>query len=105
MPCILIIIFSLADIQSTSSWSQIGSVQDQTLKRLAESLISTVLQSKAESTTKKYLYAINRWRKWARENEEISEFPVLDHQFALYLQHVGQDVGSSSAVDEAVNAI
>ena len=47
------------DIQSTSSWTSLGALQDPELKDLAESLIGTVLKFKAESTTKKYLYAMN----------------------------------------------
>ena len=40
------------DIQSTSSWSSLGALQDPEVKDLAEFLIGTVLKSKAESTTK-----------------------------------------------------
>ena len=41
-------------------------------KDLAESLIGTVLKFKAESATIKYLYAIERWRKWARAKSVIT---------------------------------
>ena len=92
------------DIQSTNSWASLGMLQDPELKELAQSLIGTVLKSRADSTTKKYLYAIDRWRRWAKSNEEIFEFPIVDYQFALYLQHVGLSTGSKSAVEEAVNA-
>lgn len=91
-------------MQSAEPWSQLGSLQDPELKELAESLLGRVLRSKAGSTTKKYLYAINRWRIWARSKDEISEFPIVDCQFALYLQHVSSR-GSKAAVEEAVNAI
>ena len=80
-------------------------LQDPELKGLANSLLGTVLKSKADSTTKKYLYAIERWRQWAMSKAEITEFPVVDYQFALYLQHIAETLSSKSAVEEAVNAI
>ena len=80
-------------------------LEDPELKGLAGSLMGTVLKSRAASTTKKYLYAIERWRKWAAAKQEISEFPIIDWQFCLYLQHIADSVGSKSAVEEAVNAI
>ena len=98
------LLFPPTDIQATDQWSQLGSLHDPELKDLAESLLGTVLKSRAVSTTKKYLYAIDRWRQWARAKTEISEFPIIDIQFALYLQHIAQG-GSKSAVEEAVNAI
>ena len=74
------------DLQSTSVRASLGALQDPELKDLAESLNGTVLKSKAKSTTKKYLYAIEHWRKWAKSKDEINEFPIVDFQFAQYLQ-------------------
>lgn len=93
------------DIQSTEPWTNLGTLQDPKLQKLANSLMGTILKSRADSTTKKYLYAIERWRQWAFSKEEITEFPVLDYQFALYLQDIGETTGSKSAVEEAVNAM
>lgn len=99
------IFFLFTDIQSSEVWSRFCTIQDPSLKELADSLIETVLKSRAGSTTNKYLYAIERWRQWAATKREIKEFPVLDYQFALYLQHIATTVGSKSAVEEAVNAV
>lgn len=33
------------------------------------------------------------------------EFPIIDCQFALYLQHIAVSVGSKAAVEEAINAV
>lgn len=38
-------------------------------------------------------------------HRRIVQFPVKDYQFALYLQHIADTVGSRSAVEEAVNAV
>ena len=75
------------------------------MKRLAESLPNTVLHSRADGTTKKYLYAFQRWKQWALPRREVAVFPVGEVPFALYLQHLGETVKSKSAVEEAVNAV
>ena len=49
----------LVDIQGAEAWFQLLTLQDAELKDLASSLIGTVLESRAASTTKKYYYAIN----------------------------------------------
>ena len=72
---------------------------------MAEALPDTVLHSRADGTTKKYLYAFQRWRQWAGLRREVAVFPVQEVHFALYLQHLGETVQSKSAVEEAVNAV
>ena len=64
-----------------------------------------MLHSRADSTTKKYIGAFDRWEKWARAREEVSVLPVREVHLALYLQHVGGVTRSKSAVEEAVHAI
>ena len=66
---------------------------------------STVLASRAHSTTTKHLYAFPRWKNWADAHSEVVVFPVCETDFALYLQHLGDTVGSKSTVEEAVNAV
>ena len=57
-----------------------------------QALSNTVLGSRANTTTKKYLYAFQRWT-------------IESHHFALYLQHVGMTrMNSKAAEEEAVNA-
>ena len=81
---------------------------------MAEALPDTVLHSRADDTTKKYLYAFQRWRQWAAvfPVQEVHFALYLQHlgetvksKFALYLQHLGETVKSKSAVEEAVNAV
>ncbi|XP_065889002.1 integrase/recombinase xerD homolog [Dysidea avara] len=80
-------------------------MEDPHLKCLAKSLFTTVLNSKAPSTTKKYMYAFNRWRKWAQSLNNIDVFPVKPVHLALYLQHLGDSKQSRAAVEEASYAI
>ena len=54
------------------------------------------------STTSKYLYA---FQSWADTHREVVVFPVRETDFALYLQHLSDTVGSKSTVEKAVNAV
>ena len=85
-------------------WSGLSLLQDTGLKKLVESLNGTVLKSKEDSTMRKYLYAIDCTRRWDGTKSEITEFPIVDFQFALYLQHIDQEMSSKSAVEEAINS-
>ena len=60
-----------------------------------------MLQSKANSTAKKYLGAIRRWKQWALSHN-LKTFPVTSNHLALYLQHVGETAQSKSAVEESM---
>ena len=75
------------------------------LQALAVSLKATVISSRANSTTSKYVNAFSRWKQWARQYEGISILPVKEAEFALYMQYVGDTTASKSAVEEAVNGI
>lgn len=94
----------LTDVLTKGAWAQLEELQDPRLRSLKEALAQSVLRSRADSTTRKYLYAFQRWRKWAEDKKEIQVFPMQSHHFALYLQHVGTVTKSKSAVEEAVNA-
>ena len=80
-------------------------LEDPELQRLAEALPTTVLSSRADSTTKKYLGAFKRWKLWAEARQGIPVFPVQDIHLALYLQHLGDPVESPAAAEEAVHAL
>ena len=86
-------------------WEALGEIQEPELQALVASLKSTVFASRAPSTASKYLYAFTRWKNWAHSHDGIVAFPVQEAEFALYLQHVGDNTASKSAVEEAVNAI
>ena len=74
------------------------------MKDLASRLPNTILHSRADSTVKKYLGAFRRWKKWAA-SYKLSPIPARPHEFVLYLQHLGEETKSKSAVEEACNAL
>ena len=97
--------FSHTDVFTKGPWSWLDNLQDPDLKRLAQSLPRTMLSSKADSTSKKYLYAFARWKEWAEKKSEVAVFPVIDVQFALYLQDLAETTESRAAVEAAANAV
>ena len=90
---------------SEGIWSELGSIEDPELKRLAKALPATLLHSRADSTTTKYIGAFQRWKSWAEGHQEVKVYPIEEVHFALYLQHLAETTGSKSAVEEATNAI
>jgi hypothetical protein len=68
-------------------------------------LPATVLHSRADSTTKKYIGAFRRWKNWADSRHGVPSFPVQDIHLAIYLQHLSESVESKAAVEEAVYAL
>ena len=94
-----------ADTMTGGTWAEFAELKDPELQRLAKSLPSTVLHSRADSTVAKYGYAFQRWKTWATSHTEVSTFPVSEVHFALYLQHLGETTHSVATVLEAANAI
>lgn len=86
-------------------WKTLAELEDPELRKLAASLPATVLHSRADSTSQKYMRAFQRWKAWAEPRREVAVYPVRDVHFALYLQHLGDTTKSKAAVEEAVNAI
>ena len=78
---------------------------DPELRRLAAALPATVLRSRADSTTKKYLGAYRRWKIWTDSRQGVPSFPVQDVHLALYLQHLSESVESKAAAEEVVHAL
>ena len=59
-----------------------------------------LMKSRADSTTRKYVRAFQRWKEWANSMEEIEVFPC---HFALYLQHLAITSKSRATIEEAIN--
>ena len=93
------------DILAAGVWPLMSNLEDPELQRLAAALPDTVLRGKADSTTKKYLGAFRRWKLWAEARQGVPSFPAHDTHIALYLQHLSESVESTSAIEEAVNAL
>ena len=89
---------------SHGTWIELKELEDPELKELARRLPKTILHSRADSTVKKYLGAFRRWKIWASQHH-MPSLPAKDYQIALYLQSIGDQSQSRSAVEEACNAI
>ena len=96
--------FSATEISHQGVWVALEELEDPELIRLANMLPNMVLQSQAQSSTKKYLGGFRRWRAWAQQHD-LSTFPAEGHHVALYLQHIRDRVQSKGAVEEAVHAL
>ena len=96
---------SAVDVFSSGVWPLLSNLEDPELRRLAKALPATVLRCKADSTTKKYLGAFQRWKTWAEARRGVPSFPVQEIHLVLYLQHLSESVQSKSAVEEAVHAV
>ena len=94
----------LAGVLSQGSWTLLNELEDPELRELASKLPTTVLYSQANSTTKKYLGAFRRWKVWAISHKLIP-IPARPHEVALYLQHLANENGSKSAVEEICHAL
>eukprot|EP00731_Ephydatia_muelleri_P002572 Em0001g2572a len=93
------------DVMSAGVLPLLKNLKDPELQRLAQSLPATVLRSRADFTTKKYLGAYQRWKTWAEARHEVPAFPVQAVHLALYLRHLSESVQSKAAVEEAVHAL
>ena len=96
--------FSTTEVFKQGVWPALEGLDNLELIRLVEKLPATVLQSRAQSSMKKYIGGFRRWKAWAQEHK-LAVFPVEGHYLALYLQHIGDCVESKAAVEEAVNAV
>ena len=64
---------TLVNVMSAGVWPLLKNLEDPELRRLAQSLPATVLRSRADTTTKKYLGAYQRWKTWAEARHETGE--------------------------------
>ena len=85
-------------------WAVLDEIQEPELKGLARKLPETMLHSRADATSKKYLGAFRRWKQWALKHG-VKAFPVENKYLVLYLQYIGDTVRSKAVVEEAVHAI
>ena len=90
---------------TSGAWPLLSNLEDPELRRLAQALPATVLRSRADSTTKKYLGAYKRWKVWADARQGVPSFPVQELHLVLYMQHLSESTESKAAVEEAVHAL
>ena len=96
--------FITVDVLTQGSWKLLNELDDPELKDLASRLPATVLRSRADSTTRKYLGAYRRWRTWVIDHK-LDPIPAKPHEFVLYFQYLSEESKSKAAVEEACNAI
>ena len=94
----------LLEVFQQGTWVQLQELEDPELAEIAKQLPGTVLRSRANSSTKKYMGAFKRWKAWAKAHK-LSVFPAESCHIALYLQHIGNQAKSKAAAEEAVNAL
>ena len=102
--CTLIIISLIAEVFQSSVWAMLQELDNPELVKLARRLPATVLQSRTQSSTRKYIAGFKRWKAWAQQHK-LAVFPVEGTNLALYLQHLGDHLESKAAVEEAVNSL
>ena len=102
--CFIVSVLYIAGVLSQGSWLLLNELEDPELKELVCKLLSTILHSCADSTTKKYLGAYRCWKAWATSHDLIP-VPAKPHGVALYLQHLAEESESKSAVEEACHAL
>ena len=66
------------DVFASGVWPLLSNLENPELRRLAKALPATVLRSRADSTTKKYLGAYQRWKVWADTRQGVPSFPVQE---------------------------
>ena len=98
------LILYLAGVLSQGSWLLLNELEDPELKVLARKLPNTILHSRADSTTRKYLGAFRRWKVWATSHN-LAPVPAKPHEVVLYLQHLAKDTKSKFAAEEACHAL
>ena len=94
--------FTHTDVFGQGVWGTLKDLDDTDLLRLARELPSTVLQSRAISSSKKYTGAFRCWKQWAL-GHQLPVFPAKEQHVALYLQYIADVLKSKSA--EAVHAL
>ena len=75
------------------------------IQGLTDRLKTTVLSSKAYSTSSQYYRAFRKWKEFAICKLDETSFPADPFHVALYLQHLLEQAQSPSAIDSAFYGI
>ena len=94
----------LVGVLAQGSWKLLEELEDPAVRKLAENLPATIMHNCTDSTIQKYLRAYWRWKVWAT-TYKFDLIPAKLEQFILYLQYLGEEMHSKSAVKEACNAV
>lgn len=78
---------------------------DDSIRGLADRVKTTVLSSKADSTSILYFRAYRKWKDFALSKLNGSVFPASPFHVAIYLQHLLEESHSPSVIDSAFYGI
>ena len=78
--CLASMLYSVG-VRNREPGKLLKDLDDPELRNLADALPSTILHSRTDSTSKKYLSAFKRWKGWAMEHGMVV-FPAQAHQVA-----------------------
>ena len=81
-------IYIFSDVLKVGVWSQIPTLKDLELRRLAESLPQAVLGYTAASTMTSYSSAWRRWKEWVGSKDGAAVIPAQPMVVALYFRHL-----------------
>ena len=91
-----------ADVLQSGIWDDLTGVSSPHLQSLVGELQDAVLSAKAASTTRKYMGAFNRWKRWAIQFPEIKPFPASPLHISLYIADLKKSASSKSTIEAAV---
>lgn len=98
-------LFISSDVFCSGFWRNQVALGDGPIQGLADRLKTTVLSSKACSTSIQYHRAYSKWKEFAVCKLHESSFPADPFHVALYLQHLIEQSQSPSVVDSAFYGI
>ena len=81
-------IYIFADALKVGVYSQIPTLKDPELRRLAENLPQAVLGYTASSTTTSYSSAWRRWKEWVGSKDGAAVTPAQPVVVALYFRQL-----------------
>ena len=81
MPCIFVLIF--AEVLKDALQPNFQQVEDKLFRAVVQDLPAVLLETKTDSTARKYEKGFNTWRKWASQFKEIVIFPASSVHVSL----------------------
>lgn len=75
------VFISCIELFSAGVWPGLAHTEDKELERLSEALKKSLEHTRADSTTRKYGYAFDRWRSWATSRSGGQVIPSYTRAF------------------------
>ena len=97
--------FISSDVFCSGFWQDQPTPRNKFIQGLSDRLKTTVLSSKAYSTSFQYHRAFRKWKQFAVCKLKETSFPTDPFHVALYLQHLIEESQSPSVIDSAFYGI